>query len=353
MTYEIRAATLADIRALVRTARPLDRAEVEGWGLCWKHTLHALYRDSATKRVALVDGEVAAIWGVQGPVMSDDAAPWLFTTPAVERAKLAFFRETKREIEAMLVTHRRLRAYVLASYEQSLRFFHAMGFSFGDPEPVGINGTAYRLMTLERPVISEGPPVCIFTLPRSRSAWLSVFLSFGNWACSHDASVRMRGMDDVQRFFSRPNAITVETGIAPGWRLLARRFPEMRMVVVRRSIEEVIASWSRAFGDIPFDSDKMRRVVVYMDRMLDQIARQPGVRSVAFSDLSDQETCRALFEHCLPYRMPDQHFNALKDRNIQVSFRDIMTYRAAHHAEIDAFKRAARAELRQLVRAVA
>lgn len=135
---------------MARTMRAMDAAEITSWGLCVRHTLHFLWRDSPVRRAALVDGEVAAVWGVQSALLGDDGQPWLFTAPAIEKAKLAFLRETRREINDLLGQYRRLRCYVLASYSESVRFFEAMGFAIGSPEPVGKDGVPYRLMTITR-----------------------------------------------------------------------------------------------------------------------------------------------------------------------------------------------------------
>ncbi len=352
MNYEIRAATLADIRALANAARPMDRAEVEGWGLCWRHTLQFLYRDSTIKRVALVDGEVAAIWGVQGPIVGDDGSPWLFTTPAVERARLAFFRETKREIEAMLVTHRRLRAYTLASYERSIRFFHALGFSFGDPEPVGVNGTAYRLMTLERPK-SDRRPVVIYGLPRSRTFWLSRFLSYGDWEGWHEPAIRFRGVEDVRSWFAQDCTVTADTGAATWWRLIQSVRPDAKVLVVRRPVAEVVDSLMRLDmrGTAAFDRASLTRRLERMDRKLDQIeARVPAALSVRFDDLASEDTCARVFEHCLPYGHNPDWWGKMAAQNLQCDLPALVRYQTAHAKQINRAVASCKAETERLMR---
>ena len=85
-------------------------------------------------------------------------------------------------------------------------------------------------------------PFIVYALPRSRTKWLSRFLTYGGWTCWHDVAVGMRSMADVDRFFARPNTGTAETGAAPGWMLLAQRFPDMRVVVVRRPVRSTSPS---------------------------------------------------------------------------------------------------------------
>ena len=151
MTHQIVTARLEHVRAIVRTMRPMDRAEIEGMGLCVRHTLHHLWRNSSLRKAALVEGEVAAVWGLEGPMLDDVGMPWAFTAPAVERARLAFYRETRAEIEAMLHVKRRLQTYVLADYARAIRFFGRFGFQFCEPAPLVAGGPTFRRMILERP----------------------------------------------------------------------------------------------------------------------------------------------------------------------------------------------------------
>ncbi len=148
MTFEIVPATAEHIRLAARDLRPMDRAEIEGRGFCVRHVLHQLYRQSSLKRAALVEGGVAAIWGTYGQMIADECYPWLFTTPLVEKHKLEFFRETRREVRDMLLSRRRLSTYVLSSYTQSVRFFALMGFK--TEAPIVIGKEEFNPMWLER-----------------------------------------------------------------------------------------------------------------------------------------------------------------------------------------------------------
>lgn len=147
---EVVPATREHVRIVVRDMRPIDRAEIERRGYHVRHLTHYLYRHSTTRKTVLVDGAVAAVAGLYGPLLDDESQPWLFTTPEIERAKVTFFREVRREIHDALLCHRRLSTYVLASYTQSIRFYTALGFKIGPPEPIGIDGVPYCLMSIER-----------------------------------------------------------------------------------------------------------------------------------------------------------------------------------------------------------
>lgn len=138
-------------------------------------------------------------------------------------------------------------------------------------------------------------PFLILALPRSRSAWLSRYLSYRDWHCGHDELQHMRSLEDCKTWFTQPDIGSVETAAGPFWRLLPR---DIRVVTVRRAVDDVLAGAMRAVP-IP-DPAAMRRRLWAADRKLDQIeARVPGVLSVQFDDLEREATCAAVFEHCL------------------------------------------------------
>jgi len=138
-----------------------------------------------------------------------------------------------------------------------------------------------------------GTPFIVFALPRSRTFWLSRFLSHGEWICGHDELQHMQSLDDIATWFTQPNIGSVETAAAPFWRLLP---PAARVLVVRRQVEDVLASLARQ-GVAGAAVESLIRAA---DRKLDQIERRvPGVLSVQFADLVREDVCAAVFEHCL------------------------------------------------------
>lgn len=179
------------------------------------------------------------------------------------------------------------------------------------------------------------PPFVVLSLPRSRSAWLSRFLTYGDWICGHEELRHMRSMDDVQAWFSQPCIGTAETAAAPWWRTLARLAPDVRILIVRRPVDDVIDSLLRLPG-IAFDRDKLRGVMTHLSRKLDQIeARLPNVLSVAFDDLNDEATCAKVFEHCLPYQHDPAHWRALAPVNIQINMPAMMRHFSAYQPALD------------------
>ena len=169
------------------------------------------------------------------------------------------------------------------------------------------------------------PPFVIFSLPRSRSAWLGQFLSYGDWHCGHDQLRYMRSLDDVKAWLSIPNTGTCETAGAPFWRLLRKYRPDARVVTIRRSVEEVLESVCKVakLDEI----GNARKVLAGIDRKLDQIeGRMSDVRSISFDSLRDEQVCAGLFESCLPYSHNSARWKAMSNTNIQINFPAMVRY---------------------------
>lgn len=196
------------------------------------------------------------------------------------------------------------------------------------------------------------PPFIIYALPRSRTAWLSRFLTYRKWTCFHEAAIVMRTMDDVDGFFSRPCTGTAETAAAPGWQLLHHRVAGLRAVVVRRPIDEVVGSMLAldVGGIAVYDEAKLRQIMTYEDRVLKTISEQPGTLSLAYSDLDQEDACATVFERCLPYKFPRDWWLTLRERNVQADAASVLRYYHANRAGVDSFKSACKSEMRALAR---
>lgn len=186
-----------------------------------------------------------------------------------------------------------------------------------------------------------GPQFVIFALPRSRTYWLSRFLTYGDWQCGHDEVVHCRSVADVQSWLSQPCTGTVETAAAPFWRLLLKLAPDVRIVTVRRPIPEVLASLAR--GGLAFDAAEMTRVLQRLDRKLDQIERRvPGVLRIAYADLMREDVCARVFEHCLPYRHSSMWWADMARRNLQISLPMLRRYCEAYAPQLEKLAKTAK-----------
>ena len=96
----------------------------------------------------VVDGVPAFVGGV---VAADDAETgrvWMMATPAVDRAKKFYLRETRRQVGLMLEMFDRLETKVAVEYPRSLRWLEWLGFKIG--EAVEMNGRLVRPVELAR-----------------------------------------------------------------------------------------------------------------------------------------------------------------------------------------------------------
>lgn len=196
-------------------------------------------------------------------------------------------------------------------------------------------------------------PFIIYALPRSRTAWLANFLSYKEYKCHHEQAIFMRNMDNVKEFFSRPFIGSSETAAAPGRKLILSVVPNMKEVVILRPVNEVVDSMMNVDvgGVASYDREKLQKGMEYGDRILRKIAKDPNVLTISYADLDKQETCAAIFEHCLPYKFDKSWWESLKDKNIQADAKAVLGYYFKNRAPIEAFKKYCKSELRRLMRA--
>jgi hypothetical protein len=176
------------------------------------------------------------------------------------------------------------------------------------------------------------PPFIVYGLPRSRTFWLSLYLSAAGWSVGHDQARYVRTLDDVKSWLSMPWTGTVETAAAPWWRLVQHLRPDVRVVTIRRDPAEVVESLLRT--GLSFDLSTLERRIKRLDAKLDQIeARVPGCMSIRFEDLAREETCLALAGHV---GVPHNHerWAAYDALNLQVDFPAIIRYCAAHEKQM-------------------
>lgn len=180
--------------------------------------------------------------------------------------------------------------------------------------------------------MSDRPPFVIFALPRSRTYWLSRFLSYGEWSCGHDEAMHVRGLDDVRSWLAQDCAGTAETAAAPFWRLLVDTRSDVNIVTVRRPVEDVMNSLVAA--GCPITPEKMLPHLHRYNRKLDDIERHCSVLSVPYKALRHQEVCREIFEYCLPYQHDPKWWADMNARNLQINRTAMLAYTRAHAPQI-------------------
>lgn len=170
-------------------------------------------------------------------------------------------------------------------------------------------------------------PFIVLSLPRSRSAWLSTYLSYGSARCGHDIAVECPTIDAFTGSFSPGGLVgSCETGAAMAWRVLQARMPGVRFIVVRRPVERVLASLLRMGLAVSPEELESR------EAQLELVSAQPDTRTLDFDDLSSPQTCQALFEYCLEREWDAAWWYHLARMNIQIDMKAHVA-RLMHNAD--------------------
>src|ERR1700734_3016539 len=145
MSIEIVPATEAHARELLTRLLAADRAEITAAGIRPGRAVLSSWRRAVVRKTALVDGDVAAVWGVTGVLLGSVGNPWLLTGAACERVSaLRFARIYRDEAREMLSVFPRLENFVDATYVGAVRMLTLAGFALDDPAPYGLHGAMFR-----------------------------------------------------------------------------------------------------------------------------------------------------------------------------------------------------------------
>lgn len=180
-------------------------------------------------------------------------------------------------------------------------------------------------------------PFVILGLPRSRTAWLAKFLTYKGWSCGHEELRHMRGLGDIKAWLSQDFTGACETAAAPWWRLLVKYRPDVKIVTIRRPVQEVVNSLLALDmqGHYSFNHEIISREIRRLDAKLDQIeARVPGVISIDYDDLREEWACAGIFEHCLGLPFDEDWWLKLDQENVQCSMIGLMRYFDANRSAL-------------------
>lgn len=195
-------------------------------------------------------------------------------------------------------------------------------------------------------------PYIIYGLPRSRTAWLSCFLTYRDWTCHHEKMMYMQRIGDFKGLMSSPNTGSAETGAAYGRCLMKWFAPNLKEVVILRPVEEVMESLMAIDmrGMFVFDRIKLQKLMEKGRRCLDKIAKDPNVLVINYADLEKEETCTRIFEFCLPYKFDKNWWEYMDGKIITVDFPTLLAYRKNNKSVIDGYKNLCKSMLIELAR---
>lgn len=197
-------------------------------------------------------------------------------------------------------------------------------------------------------------PFLVLALPRSRTAWLANWLTWGRVRCEHDVSEDATGLEwapesaaaeickSILLQGNLPHCVfagAADTGAAiyleqildflcPA-RSASRSDAggEPRIVVIERDPREVCRSLRNLGFPLPEEPVK------FLSDKLAIASRMPGTLTVKFADLDSECACRAILGHVAPGEPFDRaRWAMLRDFNVQLTSRALA--RQARQIEI-------------------
>lgn len=177
----------------------------------------------------------------------------------------------------------------------------------------------------------NSPRFFVLSLPRSRSKWLSEFLSFGGRRCGHDLIVECGGSEEFAEALEGFEG-SVETGAMLGWRGLRDRWPQAKILTVHRPIGEVYWSFRKLGLEISLEQLALR------EQMLLACAKSRGVMSVTFDQLNNFDACAGVFGHCLELGLEYDYWAEMNAKNIQIDMGERLARLAMNAPRLEAFK---------------
>lgn len=156
-------------------------------------------------------------------------------------------------------------------------------------------------------------PFFVIALPRSRTAWLSTFLSYQGRRVGHDLIVRCDKISEFETAMAS-HVGTCETGAVVGWKLIKTKWPKSKIIVINRPVGEIVKSC--ALKGLAVDPELLEERAA----MLEALARTPGVFQTDFELLNDVEVCKWIFEYLLEIEFDAGWWSDLRSKNIQIDF---------------------------------
>lgn len=161
-------------------------------------------------------------------------------------------------------------------------------------------------------------PFIIYALPRSRTAWLSCFLTYGPWRCGHEILLDRATIADAVGYLRQDYVGVADTALILAADVVSKSIPDARVVVIHRKIDDIADSLIKA-GFVGPSRDEIIEFSVLGKCMLEVMSNRPGVLSFDFDELDEAVACKSIFEHCLHMPFVRDWWDRWSRLNVQVS----------------------------------
>ena len=157
-------------------------------------------------------------------------------------------------------------------------------------------------------------PFFIISLPRSGTAWLANFLTYGDAFCFHEGLFGCASLDQYAELFNGVEKSVVgnaDTGAIFILPALFKRYPDAKYVFVIRDLVDISASLQRV-GLSPAKVPEMADYLWWGITAID------GAITVKFDDLFNQITLRKIWKHIgMPDPFPFRRTEMLRQMRIE------------------------------------
>lgn len=116
------------LRMMADAMTPDCREVAKCMGLTPLKALWGSYRNSIICKTAFIDGNIAAIWGLSGIILSEAGKPWLILSSEAQEYPFRVAFRYRKELKDMLKLFPVLEDYVPEDNEKSIRLLELMGF---------------------------------------------------------------------------------------------------------------------------------------------------------------------------------------------------------------------------------
>jgi len=157
----------------------------------------------------------------------------------------------------------------------------------------------------------------IVALPRSGTAWLANFLTWGNSFCFHEALYGCESLERLDEIFVETGAKYAggaETAVASLLPAVYARFPNAKYIFVLRDIEDIFASLNR----LQIPHEQVQNMVLPFWWGIDNVH---NALTVHFKSLFLSTTMRDIWEYIgIDQPFPFKRFELLRNMHVEDGF---------------------------------
>lgn len=146
-------------------------------------------------------------------------------------------------------------------------------------------------------------PFVILAQPRSRTAWLSTWLTHGDRRCHHDALATAHSRDALRRLTAGGNGLAETAGMAIP-RVLFDTLPGARYLIVWREPAQVVESLERLGAGA--SRAAVQAGALELDRAARYLKERAPLLQMWFDDLDDPDRLDAVWRFLRPGDHHDQ-----------------------------------------------